>query len=81
MFHGLPEDELTTYQSRVRAVTAADVAAVASRDMPAPDRVAIVVVGKAAEVKAPLEEAFGKVETVPAAECDALARSGKDGRR
>jgi zinc protease len=73
-FHGLPEDELTTYQSRVRAVTAADVAAVAARDMPAPDRVAIVVVGKAAEVKAPLEAAFGPVEMVPAAECDRLAR-------
>jgi zinc protease len=76
-FHGLPQDELTTYQSRVRAVTAADVAAVAERDMPAADRVAIVVVGKASEVKAPLEQAFGTVQTVPAAECDALARAPK----
>jgi hypothetical protein len=42
--------------------------------MPPPERVAIVVVGKSAEVKAPLEEAFGTVEMVPAAECDALAR-------
>lgn len=73
-FHGLPEDELTTYQRRVRAVTAAEVAAVAARAMPPPERVAIVVVGKSAEVKAPLEEAFGTVEMVPAAECDALAR-------
>jgi zinc protease len=76
-FHGLPQDELTTYQSRVRAVTGADVAAVAERDMPAADRVAIVVVGKASEVKAPLEQAFGTVRTVPAAECDALARAPK----
>jgi hypothetical protein len=36
--------------------------------------VAIVVVGKAAEVKEPLEAAFGQVEMVPAAECEALAR-------
>jgi zinc protease len=76
-FHGLPQDELTTYERRVRAVSAADVTAVAARVMPSPEQVAIVVVGKAAEVKGPLEEAFGKVETVPAAECDALARSGK----
>ena len=76
-FHGLPEDELTTYQSRVRAVSAAEVAAVAARDMPSPEEVAIVVVGKAAEVKGPLEEAFGKVQTVPAAECEGLARGGK----
>ena len=76
-FHGLPQDELTTYQSRVRAVTGADVAAVAERDMPAADRVAIVVVGKASEVKAPLEQAFGTVQTVPAAECDSLARAPK----
>jgi hypothetical protein len=53
------------------------VAAVAERDMPAADRVAIVVVGKASEVKAPLEQAFGTVQTVPAAECDALARAPK----
>ena len=73
--HGLPEDELTTYQRRVRAVSAVDVAAVAARVMPSPEQVAIVVVGKAAEVKAPLEAAFGKVELVPAAECEGLARS------
>ena len=76
-FHGLPQDELTTYQSRVRAVSAADVAAVAERDMPSTDRVAIVVVGRASEVKAPLEQAFGAVETVPAADCDSLARGPK----
>ena len=76
-FHGLPQDELTTYQTRVRAVSAAGVAAVAERDMPGADRVAIVVVGKASEVKAPLEQAFGAVETVPAAECDSLARRPK----
>jgi predicted Zn-dependent peptidase len=69
-FHGLPQDELTTYQGRVAAVSAADVTAVAAKRMPAPEGVAIVVVGKAAELKGPLEEAFGAVETVPAAECD-----------
>ena len=73
-FHGLPEDELTTYQRRVRAVSATDVAAVAARVMPSPEQVAIVVVGKAAEVKGPLEAAFGEVQTVPAAECEGLSR-------
>jgi predicted Zn-dependent peptidase len=73
-FHGLPEDELTTYQQRVAAVSAADVAAAAARRMPAPEQVAIVVVGKAAELRGPLTEAFGTVETVPAAECDELNR-------
>lgn len=76
-FHGLPADELTTYQRRVRAVSAADVEAVAARVMPSPEQVAIVVVGKVAEVQGPLEEAFGKVETVPAAECEGLARRAK----
>jgi zinc protease len=76
-FHGLPQDELTTYQSRVRAVSSAEVAAVAARDMPPPEQVAIVVVGKAAEVQGPLEAAFGKVETVPAAECERLTRANR----
>ena len=76
-FHGLPEDELTTYQRRVGAVSAADVAAVAARRMPSPEQVAVVVVGQAAELKAPLEQAFGAVETVPAAECDGLSRTSR----
>jgi zinc protease len=76
-FHGLPQDELTTYESRVRAVAAADVASVAARRMPAPEDVAIVVVGKAGELKGPLTEAFGAVETVPAAECDALGTGSR----
>jgi hypothetical protein len=42
--------------------------------MPAPEDVAIVVVGKAAELRRPLEEAFGAVDTVPAAECDDPSR-------
>jgi predicted Zn-dependent peptidase len=73
-FHGLPQDELTTYQQRVAAVSAADVAAVAARWMPGPEQVAIVVVGKAAELRGSLTEAFGTVETVPAAECDDPSR-------
>lgn len=72
-FHGLPEDELVTYDRRVRAVTAADVAAVASRVMPDPAAGAVVVVGRAAEVRAPLEAAFGAFRTVAPAECDAAA--------
>jgi hypothetical protein len=40
--------------------------------MPGPEQVAIVVVGKAAELSGLLEEAFGAVKTVPAAECGAL---------
>jgi predicted Zn-dependent peptidase len=72
-FHGLPSDELTTYRSRVEAVSGAEVARVAERHMPSPDRVAIVVVGKAAEVRDALTARFGAIETVSPADCERLS--------
>jgi len=72
-FHGLPQDELSTYRTRVAAVSAEEVERVAETLMPSPDTVAIVVVGKAAEIRAPLEAAFGPVETMSAAECENLS--------
>jgi zinc protease len=72
-FHGLPEDELRTYRARVAAVSGNEVASVADALMPPPDVVAVVVVGKAAEIRAPLEAAFGPVETMAAADCENLS--------
>ena len=40
--------------------------------MPSPDVVAITVVGKASEIRAPLEAAFGPVEVLKPAACDEL---------
>lgn len=71
-FHGLPKDELATYRSRVAAVTPADASRAAATYMPTPDAVAIVVVGKAAEIQAPLEAEFGKVRVVKPEDCDDL---------
>jgi hypothetical protein len=42
--------------------------------MPPPDDVAITVVGKASEIRAPLEAAFGPVTVVSPTDCDGLAR-------
>ena len=72
-FQGLPEDELRTYRARVAAVSAAEVARVAEALMPSPDAVAVVVVGKAAEVREPLTAAFGAIETMAPAECERLS--------
>jgi zinc protease len=72
-FNGLPPDELTTYRERVAAVTAADVARVSSAFMPPPDAVAIVVVGKAADVRGPLEQRFGPLDTTTPAACENLS--------
>mgnify|MGYP003694678729 CR=1 FL=1 len=61
-FNDLPADELATYRSRVAAVTPA----LASRDgarahAGAGHASRSSVVGKASEIRAPLEEAFGPV--------------------
>jgi zinc protease len=72
-WYGLPQDELVTYRRRVAAVTPAEVARVAARDMPALDTVAIVVVGRAAEIREQLGTRFGPVETLPAAQCEQLS--------
>jgi zinc protease len=43
--YGLPDDSLDTYRTRVRAITAADMAAVAQAHLH-PERAAIVLVGR-----------------------------------
>jgi len=75
-FHGLPPDELTTYRRRVAAVTAADVARVARTHMPPPERVAIVVVGRAVEIRDQLAARFGPFETVAPERCEELSVAG-----
>ena len=71
--YGLPVDELATFRRRVAAVTPADVQRVARAHMPPPDRVAVVVVGQASQVRAPLEAKFGPVETVAPDACEKLS--------
>jgi zinc protease len=59
--YGLPEDYYDTYRERVRAVTPADVQAAAQRHLH-PDRLQLVVVGNATEIRRAIEElAFGPV--------------------
>ena len=58
---------------RVAAVTPADVQRVARDHMPPPDRVAIVVVGQGAQVRAPLEAKFGAIEVVAPDACEKLS--------
>jgi zinc protease len=72
-FHGLPPDELTTYRARVAAVTADQVAEVARALMPPPEAVAVVVVGKAAEIRDGLTAQFGPLETLAAKDCEGLS--------
>src|SRR6185503_16056477 len=71
-FNGLPQDELATYRTRVAAVTPEVASHAAASHMPSPDVVAITVVGKASEIRAPLEAAFGPVEVLNPAACDEL---------
>ena len=60
--HGLPEDSLDTYRSRVRATTPEQIAPLAQRLLH-PDRSAIVLVGPAASLR-PQVEGFGPIEVV-----------------
>jgi zinc protease len=60
--YGLPEDSLDTYRTRVRAVTRAELVAVARQRL-YPERAAIVVVGPAEQL-APLLEGLGEIEVV-----------------
>ena len=73
-FNGLPANELETYRSRVAAVTPELASRMAALHMPASDAVAIAVVGKASEIRAPLEAAFGTVRVVTPEQCDSLGR-------
>ncbi|TMB05761.1 MAG: insulinase family protein [Deltaproteobacteria bacterium] len=72
-FYGLPVDELATFRRRVAAVTPADVERVARAHMPPPDRVAIVVVGQASQIRAPLEAKYGAIETIAPEACEKLS--------
>jgi zinc protease len=69
-FQGLPPDDLETFRGRVARVTAAEVLRVAQADMPPPEDVAIVVVGKASEIRAPLEARLGPVTVVAPEACE-----------
>jgi zinc protease len=71
-FFGLPQDELVTFRSRVDAVTPDVASRAAAKHMPPPDRTAIVVVGKAAEIRAGVESAVGPVTVVTPEACDSL---------
>jgi predicted Zn-dependent peptidase len=72
-FYGLPQDELATYRSRVTAVTPEETQRVAAKHMPSPDDVAIVVVGKAAEIRDQLRTKFGDLQELPAERCEDLS--------
>jgi predicted Zn-dependent peptidase len=72
-FYGLPEDELRTFRSRVAAVTPAEVQRVAQRHMPPPDDVAVVVVGKAVEIRDQLRGQFGEIRELAADACETLS--------
>jgi zinc protease len=73
-FNGLPADELSTYRTRVAAISPDDASRAAREHMPPPDRVAITIVGKASEIRGPLEAAFGPVTVVTPEACDTLTR-------
>ena len=73
-FNGLPPDDLSTYRTRVDAVTPDQASRVAREKMFDMKRVAITVVGKASEIKGPLEQAYGPVKVVTPLECDTLGR-------
>ena len=71
--HGLPLDELGTYRQRIDAVTPADAARISQAKMPPIEAMTTVVVGKAAEIRAPLEAAFGAVTVIAPNECATLS--------
>ena len=71
-FFGLPQDELRTYLARVAAVDATGAHRVLEHAQPPPDDMAIVVLGKAAELRGPLEAKFGPVRIVTPEQCGRL---------
>lgn len=71
-FFGLPKDDLETYVSRVDAVDPEVAHQMSERHMPTAEQVAIVVVGKASEIKPGLEERFAPVRVVTREECEGL---------
>jgi predicted Zn-dependent peptidase len=71
-FYGLPQDDLTTYRTRVAAVTDAQVKSTAEQWMPPAEHLAIAVVGKASEIREPLEGAYGELRVLTAEACASL---------
>jgi len=72
-FNALGPEELATYRARVAAVTPEQAAETAAKLMPPPEAVAIVVVGKAAELHDALVARFGPLETMAARDCEKLS--------
>ncbi len=72
-FNALGPEELATYRERVAAVTPEQVAETAAKLMPPPEAVAIVVVGKAAEIRDPLAAKLGPLQTMAAKDCERLS--------
>jgi len=72
-FNALGPDELATYRERVAVVTPQQVAEVAAKLMPPPEAVAIVVVGKAADMHDALAARFGPLQTMAAKDCESLS--------
>jgi predicted Zn-dependent peptidase len=71
-FFGLPQDELTTYRGRVKAIDAAVAHRVVERHQPSTSQMAIVVLGKAAVLRGPLEARYGPVRVVTPEMCGRL---------
>ena len=76
-FFGLPVDDLGTYRARVAAVSRDDAGRAAAAHMPAPEATAIVVVGKASAIRAPLEAKFGPVQVVSPDACENLTTTAR----
>jgi zinc protease len=74
-FFGLPRDELTTYQRRVADVSVASAHRIVERDQPPTDGMAVVVLGKASELRGPLEGKYGPVRVVTPETCERLGAS------
>jgi zinc protease len=70
-WYGLGLEEITEFRSRVAAVTGAEVEAFVARAIPAPESMAVVVIGPAAAIT-PALEGLGPIETVSPEQCATL---------
>jgi predicted Zn-dependent peptidase len=74
-FFGLPQDELATYRSRVAAVDAATAHRVIEQHQPPTADMAIVVLGRAAEIRGKLEAKLGPMRVVTPEQCGRLGQA------
>src|SRR5207247_522020 len=72
-FNALGPEELATYRARVAAVTPEQAAEVAGKLMPPPEAVAIVVVGKEADIADGLAAGRGRRESIAARDGETLS--------